>query len=389
MRMTTSNWPYVPLGEVLTQVWDSVAIIDNAPYKQVTVRMHNKGLVLRQEVLGREIKTKQQYRIHSGQFVYSRIDARNGAMGLVPPELDGAIVSNDFPVLDVQTDRLDPRFLTHFVSTRPFLDACLSASAGTTNRRRLKEASFLRILIPLPLLDEQQHIVARIEALAMRVKDAFKLQAQAIQTTRALLASAKSSVFAQAKTAGWVPKPLEQVAPANMGQSPRGNSYNNAGVGVPLLNGPTEFGKRHPAEIQWTTAPTKLCGPGDILICVRGATTGRMNWADKKYCIGRGLAALTVDSAACLPEYVYHFVATQTQQMLELATGTTFPNLSGEKLRGLEIPVPPLAEQQHIVTYLDSIQVRLETMQHEQESSQAALAAMLPSVLDKAFRGEL
>jgi len=72
-----------------------------------------------------------------------------------------------------------------------------------------------------------------------------------------------------------------------MGQSPEGHSYNTSGDGEPLLNGPTEFGTVHPSPVQWTTAPTRFARKGDILICVRGATTGRLNTADRRYCIGR------------------------------------------------------------------------------------------------------
>jgi type I restriction enzyme S subunit len=156
-----------------------------------------------------------------------------------------------------------------------------------------------------------------------------------------------------------------------------------------LLNGPTEFGEKHPFPVQWTTAPTKLCRPGDILLCVRGATTGRLNWADKEYCIGRGLAALTPNPNVCLPEYIYHFVETQTQKMLGLAAGSTFPNLPGEKLKVLEIAVPLIPEQHRVITYLDNIQEKTRSLNHLQFQVAAELKALLPSVLDKAFKGEL
>ena len=74
-----------------------------------------------------------------------------------------------------------------------------------------------------------------------------------------------------------------------MGQSPEGDDCNNEGVGEPLLNGPTEFGFYSPSPIQWTTNGKKHCVEGDLLFCVRGSTTGRMNWANQSYAIGRGL----------------------------------------------------------------------------------------------------
>jgi type I restriction enzyme S subunit len=90
----------------------------------------------------------------------------------------------------------------------------------------------------------------------------------------------------------WKPAKLGEICDITMGTSPRGHTYNRDGVGELLLNGPTEFGPRHPVAVQWTTEPTRFAEAGDILFCVRGATTGRKNVADQRYCIGRGLAAI-------------------------------------------------------------------------------------------------
>ena len=85
---------------------------------------------------------------------------------------------------------------------------------------------------------------------------------------------------------------LGENAEIVMGQSPPGETCNMAGVGLPLLNGPTEYGSHHPEPLQYTTDTRKRAKPGDILFCVRGSTTGRMNWADREYAIGRGVAAI-------------------------------------------------------------------------------------------------
>jgi type I restriction enzyme S subunit len=182
---------------------------------------------------------------------------------------------------------------------------------------------------------------------------------------------------------------INEIAPINMGQSPPGDSYNNIGDGVPLLNGPTEFGNHHPTPMQWTTAPTKLSKKGDILLCVRGATTGKMNWADREYCIGRGLAALTPKLEVSVPEYIYFFIQTQAQEMLSRSAGSTFPNLPGEKLKTVEIPIPPPAEQIRIVEYLDNLQSKIDKLKKLQTETQKELDALMPSILDKAFKGEL
>src|SRR5680860_1026917 len=95
--------------------------------------------------------------------------------------------------------------------------------------------------------------------------------------------------------------PLGDVAHIVMGLSPKGDTYNNDGVGEPLLNGPTEFGAIYPSATLYTTDPSRFSEPGDILFCVRGSTTGRMNWADRRYAIGRGIAAVRAKQAAPIP----------------------------------------------------------------------------------------
>lgn len=160
-----NNENRVYLGDVLKKIEDLVYVDDEQEYQQVTVRLHHQGLVRRQKCMGKDIKTKKQYRVRTGQFLYSRIDARNGAMGLVPSLLDKSIVSNDFPVFVTDNNKLDPRFLNYYSSTDTFMDDCITQSKGTSNRQRLKEERFLQIKIPLPPLDLQLKIVAIAEKL--------------------------------------------------------------------------------------------------------------------------------------------------------------------------------------------------------------------------------
>ncbi|MXZ32038.1 MAG: hypothetical protein F4234_01940, partial [Gammaproteobacteria bacterium] len=129
-----------------------------------------------------------------------------------------------------------------------------------------------------------------------------------------------------------------------MGQSPPGDTCNVSGSGVPLLNGPTEFGPHHPAPIQFTTEPRKLALEGDLLFCVRGSTTGRMNWADQNYAIGRGVAAIRHRKCSRLQPLVRGLIEYQLPILLQSATGSTFPNVSATQLS--EIWVPNLTDEQ-------------------------------------------
>jgi type I restriction enzyme, S subunit len=101
-----AGWEPTPLGDLLKRSEKVVNINPLETYKQVTVRLWGHGVILRDEVSGSEISAAKRYEVKPGQFILSKIDARNGAFGLVPPALDRAVVSGDFPVFDINPNRL-------------------------------------------------------------------------------------------------------------------------------------------------------------------------------------------------------------------------------------------------------------------------------------------
>jgi type I restriction enzyme S subunit len=186
-----SRWKSAKIGELLSLSRETVEISPLETYKQVTVRLHHKGVVLRGEVSGQTVKSNQ-YLARQGQFIISRIDARNGAMGIVPKELDGAIVTNDFLTYDIDASRLHPKYLDYLTSTDAFVSECRQASEGTTNRVRLKPEIFAEIEIPLPPLDEQQRIAAILD----RLMDLKSLQIEIEQELEDLISSLLQKAFA-------------------------------------------------------------------------------------------------------------------------------------------------------------------------------------------------
>lgn len=155
----TTKYPLAQIKEFLTRNKTAITVQDETTYQRVTIRIRNGGVIPRDEVKGTEIGTKKQFRVSAGQFILSKIDARNGAMGIIPEKLDGAIVTQDFLAYDIDTTKINPQYLVLVSTTKQFIDFCQSCSSGTTNRQRVDEDKFLNIQIPLPSLAEQNKLV--------------------------------------------------------------------------------------------------------------------------------------------------------------------------------------------------------------------------------------
>jgi type I restriction enzyme S subunit len=138
-----------------------------------------------------------------------------------------------------------------------------------------------------------------------------------------------------------------------MGSSPPGESYNENAQGVPLINGPVEFGEGDfglTIRRQYTTEPTRFCRAGDLLLCVRGSTTGRTNIAGFDACIGRGVAAIRAKEHQ---PFLNHFIRTQRQRLFDLGNGSTFPSITQDQLANVQVPLPPPPDQRRIAAILD------------------------------------
>ena len=154
------DYELVAIGDFLIRNKEVVEVQDDTEYKRVTIKINNNGVLLRDKAKGENIGTKRQYLVKAGQFILSKIDARNGAFGLIPEELEGAIVTNDFPSFEVDTKRINTQFLVLITTTREFVRFAQSCSSGTTNRQRIDVDLFLQQKIPLPSMEEQNRIVA-------------------------------------------------------------------------------------------------------------------------------------------------------------------------------------------------------------------------------------
>ena len=163
-------YPMMRIGEFLKRNKTAVAIEDDVIYKRPRIRVRNGGISLRDEILGEKIGTKTQFLISKGQFLLSKIDARNGAFGVVPAKLDGGIITGNFWTFDVDYSIVNPHYLALLTTTDAFIQFCEQASNGTTNRHYLQESLFLSIKVPVPSLEEQNELVKAYNDIMLFIK---------------------------------------------------------------------------------------------------------------------------------------------------------------------------------------------------------------------------
>ena len=154
---------------------------------------------------------------------------------------------------------------------------------------------------------------------------------------------------------------LGEVGTVVMGLSPAGEFVGaDPSVGLPLLNGPTEFGPTSPSPRQWTSEWSRAAERGDTLFCVRGSTTGRMNVAQRPYAIGRGLAAIRGATSADTA-FLRYALIDGLPKLLSRTAGSVFPNLSVADIKALEVPFPPEETRRSIAATLGSLDAKIES----------------------------
>ena len=179
------EYPLVPIGTLLRQRTTTERITDTLREKYVTVALYGKG-VRERSIERYDPKPFTAYRVSSGQFIYSRIDARNGAFGIIPQDLDGAVVSKDFPVFDIDQTKITVDYLMYSVLSEAFIQQIRLNSIGTTNRQRVIEEALLSYKIKLPSISDQNLFVA-FAAETDKSKLAIRQALESLEKSRAAI----------------------------------------------------------------------------------------------------------------------------------------------------------------------------------------------------------
>lgn len=188
-------------------------------------------------------------------------------------------------------------------------------------------------------------------------------------------------------TTKWKEVTLETISTIEMGQSPSSSTYNNQGVGLPFFQGKAEFGKINPTATKWCSSPNKVANIGDILLSIR-APVGPINIADQNCAIGRGLAAIQAKPGIEIG-YIAHFLRGFEKKLASMATGSTFPAVTGKVVRELPILLPPANEQRRIADKLDCVLARVDAANEHISRVAPLIKRFRQSVLSAATSGQL
>ena len=153
----------VKISELITQNTKTEKITDMENEHYITLSLYGKGVRERVIKDGKYPVPFLGYKVSAGQFIYSRIDARNGAYGIIPPELEGYVVSKDFPIYNINTNKVLPQFLLRSVLSNSFIRQVKNSSFGATNRMRIKEEVLENYTISLPPIEKQAEITERLD----------------------------------------------------------------------------------------------------------------------------------------------------------------------------------------------------------------------------------
>ena len=158
---------------------------------------------------------------------------------------------------------------------------------------------------------------------------------------------------------------------------------NNKGNGMPFYQGKKDFTEKFLGEpTTWTTNVTKEAQQGDILMSVR-APVGPVNFATGKICIGRGLAAIRA-SKLTSKEFVFYFFLKHESEIVGNA-GAVFSSINKAQIENIQLYIPPLPEQQRIVSVLDEAFASIAQAKSNAERNLVNAKELFGSVQNEVF----
>ena len=391
----TDRYQVCPLGRVVRDL-TAERITEVAPNDEVvdpTIESRTHKIKVASIQKGGSVRITKRVRILSGDLVFSRLHTQNGAFAFADRSF---LSTTTFLPLAIDETQIEKGYLFWA------LHMCVPtlSTSDTVGRETYKTEDILSLEIPSPPLDEQRRVVARIEQLAAKVEEVRGLRRGAAEDAEKLVASEISSLFSKGERNRWVSGKLgDYVVDAAYGTSEKTNDDNS---GTPVLrmgniqNGRLDLRDLKYLHLSERERATLLLAEGDILVNRTNSAelVGKCAVfdANEEHSFASYLIRLRLDRRRAEPRLVAAFINSpsgRAYMFSERKQMTGQANVNATKLKALPICLPPLPEQRRIVAYLDGLQAKVDALKRLQAETAAELDALLPSILDRAFRGEL
>ena len=395
----SKTWPILLLEEVLKERREipSVEALAKGEIRIVAKIGFNDGKIQLRN--GSETKTGMIL-VRPGDLLISGINAAKGAIAIYGEENTDPIAATiHYGAYITKKDRVDVKYLWWLLRSRIFRDLLERYVPGGI-KTELKAKRLLPIPVPLPSLEEQWKIVAKIDEIASKVEEARRLRHQATEESKAIPRALADVVFRDIKTRIQLGEGLFDL----IYRYP--TFYNivfiDKGVGLLKVSNLTQEGWKiqfdNPRDFisQETNQRFQrtILEAGDVVMAARGATIGKTAYVTEEFAgfnINPNLLRLKPNAAKLEGKYFWYFMCSNLaqNQFQALVTSTAKQTITVPKLKSIYIPLPPVTEQYRIVAYLDGFAEKVEALKGQQKGTTAEIDAFLPSILDKAFKGEL
>jgi len=365
-----------------------VTISPENTYRLVGAHWYAKGLYLKEQKSGGEIQARTLFQIKEGDFVYNRLFAWKGSFAVATKDVDGCFVSNEFPCF-VSLDTADSKFLWFYFSRCSAWSEALGLSSGSTptSRNRLKEEQFVNMEVRLPPIHEQRRIVARIEELAGKIEEGKTLKQQLVLQVQALC---RSFVLSPSDgPATLVPlRQLLRMREPNVAVDPM-ESYHFAGV---YCFGRGVFSGRRTTGSEFSYQRLTRLRAGDFVYPKLMAWEGALGIVPED-CDGLVVSpefpVFELLQDRVLPETldVYFRSPSVWPELAAISTGTNVRRrrLHPSAFLDFKVPLPSMKSQ----IQLRAIKAKADVLTKLESETATELDALMPSILSRAFRGEL
>jgi type I restriction enzyme, S subunit len=386
--------PLVPLREVLEVALDKVPVDASTEYPMSGVYSFGRGLMRREPLLGANTTYKCLHRLHADDFVFSQLKGWEGALARVSSSFDGWFLSPQFITFRAHTERLDIGYLELYCRQAAVWERLRGTARGMGARRdSVSPDQFLSLELPLPPLDEQRRIVARIDELAAKIEEARGLRREAVLNIASLIPSTLHLLF-ESGTEHWKPMPMmEAVEIADRQVNPSVLPYS----ALPHISGENMESRTcwllpyRTAEEDAVKSGNYLFSPGTILYSKIRPYLQKAVFVDFEGVCSADVYPIKVINEKLDARFVmWSLVAGSFTEYANRISGRTrMPKLNRAQLFGFALRYPPLEEQRRIVENMENLRGKVRLAKHTQSETAAELDALLPSILDRAFRGEL